>query len=82
MKQIEAVIQPFKLDHIKEAVSAPGAHGLTVCALIGLAAKGNALSPGRKHLSSFCPKSDWKLIVIDGIARAAAETVETIARIG
>jgi nitrogen regulatory protein P-II 1 len=60
MKQSEAVIRPFKLDDIKEALSATDTHGLTVCAFIGFGSQGNAPSPGPRTCIEFLPKTNWK----------------------
>jgi nitrogen regulatory protein P-II 1 len=50
MKQIEAVIQPFKLDDIKEALSATDTHGLTVCAVIGFGSQRERTEPGAANM--------------------------------
>jgi nitrogen regulatory protein PII len=60
MKQIEAVIQPFKLDDIKEALSATDTHGLTVCAVIGFGGQRERTEPGPQTCIEFLPKIKLK----------------------
>jgi nitrogen regulatory protein PII len=62
MNKIETVIQPLKLDDVKEALSAVGTQGLTVREVIGYRDRQELpSSTGAKNMSSiFCPRSNWK----------------------
>jgi nitrogen regulatory protein P-II 1 len=84
MKKIEAVIQRFKLDEVKEALSAVGTQGLTVCEVIGFGGQRERteLYRGREYVIDFLPKIKLEIIVIDEIATLVAETIERAARTG
>jgi nitrogen regulatory protein PII len=84
MKKIEAIIQPFQLDDVKEALSAAGAKGLTVCEVIGFGGqrKRTELYRGREYVIDFLPKVKLEIIVIDEIAEQVAESIERAARTG
>jgi nitrogen regulatory protein P-II 1 len=84
MKKIEVIIQPFQLDDVKEALSAVGTQGLTVCEVIGFRGQRERteLYRGREYVIDFLPMVKLEIIVIDEIATLVAETVERTARIG
>jgi nitrogen regulatory protein P-II 1 len=84
MKKIEAIIQPFKLDDVKEALSALGTQGLTVSEVIGFSSQRERteLYRGREYLVNFLPQVKLEIIVIDEIAAQVAETIEREARTG
>jgi hypothetical protein len=70
MKQIEAVIQPFKLNDVNEALSAIRTQGLTVCEVIGYGGRqeGTELYRGQEYVIDFLPKVKLEVIVLDKIA--------------
>jgi nitrogen regulatory protein P-II 1 len=84
MKKIEAIIQPFKLDDVKEALSALGTQGLTVGEVIGFSGQKEriALYRGREYVVDFLPQVKLEIIVIDEIAGQVAETIERAAHTG
>jgi nitrogen regulatory protein P-II 1 len=81
MKKVEAVIQPFELDDVKEALSAVGTQGLTVCEVIGYCGRQERaeLYRGQEYVIDFLPKVKLEIIVIDEIATLVAETIERAA---
>lgn len=82
MKRIEAVIKPYKLDDVKDALSEIGARGLTVFAVndydrnIGH----SKLYPGTKYYKDFVSKIYLEMIVNDRDADKIAETILSAAR--
>jgi|SRR3990172_4310857 len=77
MKKIEAVIKPFRLDEVKEGLSAIGVQGLTVSEVKGFGRqKGHTeLYRGAEYVVDFLPKIKLEIVVT---ADRAAEVVETI----
>lgn len=84
MKKIEATIKPFKLDDVKEALSAIGVRGLTVSEVRGFGRqRGRAeLYRGREYVVDFMPKIKLEIVVTDELAEHAIETIGHIARTG
>jgi nitrogen regulatory protein P-II 1 len=78
MKKIEAIIKPFKLDEVKESLSAIGVQGLTVTEVKGFGRqKGHTeLYRGAEYVVDFLPKVKLEIIVRD---EQVAEVVEAIA---
>ena len=84
MKKVEAIIKPFKLDEVNEALSSIGVQGLTVSEVKGFGRqKGHTeLYRGAEYVVDFLPKVKLKIIVSDELATQVAETIERAARTG
>jgi len=84
MKKIEAVIKPFKLDEVKEALQEVGLQGITVIEAKGFGRqKGHTeLYRGAEYVVDFLPKVKIELVVDDGIAETAIEAIQAAARTG
>ena len=84
MKKIEAVIKPFKLDEVREALSAIGASGLTVTEVKGFGRqKGHTeLYRGAEYVVDFLPKVKIEVVVPDKLADTAIEAIVKSARTG
>ena len=84
MKKIEAIIKPFKLDEVKEALSGIEVHGLTVSEVKGFGRqKGHTeLYRGAEYVVDFLPKVKFEIIVSDESAALVIETIEHAARTG
>jgi nitrogen regulatory protein P-II 1 len=84
MKKVEAIIKPFKLDEVKEALSSVGVQGLTVSEVKGFGRqKGHTeLYRGAEYVVDFLPKVKLEIIVADEMAAQVVETIERAARTG
>ncbi len=84
MKKIEAIIKPFKLDEVKEALSSVGSAGLTVTEVKGFGRqKGHTeLYRGAEYVVDFLPKVKLEIIVSDDNAAQVVETIEKAAKTG
>jgi len=84
MKKIEAVIKPFKLDEVKEALQDIGVQGMTVLEAKGYGRqKGHSeLYRGAEYVIDFLPKLKIEVIVADDMAAAVTEAIITAARTG
>src|SRR5215469_7493632 len=84
MKKVEAIIKPFKLDEVKEALSSIGIQGLTVSEVKGFGRqKGHTeLYRGAEYVVDFLPKVKLEIIVADDSAPQVVETIERAARTG
>jgi nitrogen regulatory protein P-II 2 len=84
MKLITAIIKPFKLDEVREALSVIGVQGITVTEVKGFGRqKGHTeLYRGAEYVVDFLPKTKIEAAVEDGIVDAAIEAIETAARTG
>ncbi|MCL4774640.1 MAG: P-II family nitrogen regulator [Burkholderiaceae bacterium] len=84
MKLITAVIKPFKLDEVREALSAIGVQGMTVAEVKGFGRqKGHTeLYRGAEYVIDFMPKMKIDVAVPDGLVERAIEAIETSARTG
>jgi len=84
MKKIEAIIKPFKLDEVKEALSKAGIQGLTVTEVKGFGRqKGHTeLYRGAEYVVDFLPKVKIEVLVDDDAAGEAADTIVAAARTG
>jgi nitrogen regulatory protein PII len=84
MKKIEAIIKPFKLDDVKEALSQVGVEGLTVTEVKGFGRqKGHTeLYRGAEYVVDFLPKAKIELAVDDAIAEQVIEAIANTARTG
>ncbi|MDQ7018738.1 MAG: P-II family nitrogen regulator [Robiginitomaculum sp.] len=84
MKKIEAIIKPFKLDDVKEALHDVGVQGLTVLEAKGFGRqKGHTeLYRGAEYVVDFLPKLKVEVVVADDQTDAVIEAIETAARTG
>ena len=84
MKFIVAVIKPFKLDEVREALSEAGINGLTVTEAKGFGRqKGNTeLYRGAEYVVDFLPKVKLEIAVSDDMAEVAVETIQKTAYTG
>lgn len=84
MKKIEAIIKPFKLDEMREALSAIGVTGLTVTEVKGFGRqKGHTeLYRGAEYVVDFLPKVKIELVVADSLVDQAIEAILNAARTG
>lgn len=84
MKKIEAIIKPFKLDEVKEALSKAGIQGLTITEVKGFGRqKGHTeLYRGAEYVVDFLPKVKIEILVDDDKAAEVADTIIAAARTG
>jgi nitrogen regulatory protein P-II 2 len=84
MKLITAVIKPFKLDEVREALSAIGVQGLTVTEVKGFGRqKGHTeLYRGAEYVVDFLPKVKIEAAVNDDVVERVIEAIEGSARTG
>jgi nitrogen regulatory protein P-II 1 len=84
MKKIEAVIKPFKLDEVKEALQEMGVQGMTVLEAKGYGRqKGHTeLYRGAEYVVDFLPKLKIEVVVADDQLQQAVEAVQNAARTG
>ena len=84
MKKIEAVIKPFKLDEVREALSEVGITGLTVTEVKGFGRqKGHTeLYRGAEYVVDFLPKIKIEVVVKGDVVEQAVEAIIKAARTG
>ena len=84
MKKIEAVIKPFKLDDVKEALNELGVVGMTVTEVRGFGRqKGHTeLYRGAEYVVDFLPKVKVEVVVADQIVGRVVEAIERAAKTG
>jgi nitrogen regulatory protein P-II 1 len=84
MKKIEAIIKPFKLDEVREALSDIGVTGLTVTEVKGFGRqKGHTeLYRGAEYVVDFLPKVKLEVVVADSLLERAMETIINAAHTG
>ncbi len=84
MKKIEAIIKPFKLDEVREALSEIGVSGLTVTEVKGFGRqKGHTeLYRGAEYVVDFLPKVKLEVVVADSLVERAMEAIINAARTG
>jgi nitrogen regulatory protein P-II 1 len=84
VKKIEAIIKPFKLDDVKEALQQIGIQGMTVLEAKGFGRqKGHTeLYRGAEYVVDFLPKIKVEIVVDDAQADAALEAIQKAARTG
>ncbi|MFC0350580.1 MULTISPECIES: P-II family nitrogen regulator [Undibacterium] len=84
MKLITAIIKPFKLDEVREALSEIGVQGITVTEVKGFGRqKGHTeLYRGAEYVVDFLPKTKIEAAVEDNIVERALEAIENAARTG
>lgn len=84
MKKIEAIIKPFKLDDVKEALQEVGVQGLTVLEAKGFGRqKGHTeLYRGAEYVVDFLPKVKIEVVVDDAMAAPVVEAISNVAKTG
>ena len=84
MKKIEAIIKPFKLDEVKEALQEVGLQGITVTEAKGFGRqKGHTeLYRGAEYVVDFLPKLKIEVVVPDDLAAQVVEAITNAARTG
>ena len=84
MKKIEAIIKPFKLDEVKNALTKIGIQGMTVTEVKGFGRqKGHTESyRGTEYAIDFLPKSKIEIIITDDLVTPVIETIERAAKTG
>ena len=84
MKKIEAIIKPFKLDEVKEALQEVGLQGITVTEAKGFGRqKGHAeLYRGAEYIVDFLPKVKIEIVVDDTQVERAIEAIQKAAHTG
>ncbi len=84
MKKIEAVIKPFKLDEVKEALHEMGLQGITVLEAKGFGRqKGHTeLYRGAEYVVDFLPKVKLEIVLEDNLVERAIEAIQQAARTG
>lgn len=84
MKMVTAIVKPFKLDEVREALSAIGVTGITVTEVKGFGRqKGHTeLYRGAEYVVDFLPKVKIEAAVDDAIVDRVIEAVESAARTG
>ena len=84
MKKIEAIIQPHKLEEVKEAVKSIGIDGMTISEVRGHGRqKGHKeVYRGQEYTVDLLPKVRVEMVVADGLAEKAVDTLAAAARTG
>jgi len=84
MKKIEAIIKPFKLDDVKEALSEIGIYGMTVTEVNGYGRqKGHKeIYRGAEYVVDFVPKIKLEIVVTDDRLEEAVDTIRNAANSG
>lgn len=84
MKKIEAIIKPFKLDEVREALSEVGISGLTVTEVKGFGRqKGHTeLYRGAEYVVDFLPKAKIELVLTDDLVDNAIDAIRKAAHTG
>ena len=84
MKKIEAIIKPFKLDEVKEALQEVGLQGITVTEAKGFGRqKGHTeLYRGAEYVVDFLPKVKLEVVVEDSMAERVVEAIAQAAQTG
>lgn len=84
MKLITAIIKPFKVDDVKDALKAAGVVGMTVSEVRGFGRQGGHTETyrGAEYTVDFIPKVKLELVVDDGVVDSVIETLTTAAGTG
>ena len=84
MKLVTAIIKPFKLDEVREALSGIGVQGITVTEVKGFGRqKGHTeLYRGAEYVVDFLPKVKLEVVVEDGLAQRVVEAIAAAAQTG
>ena len=84
MKKVEAIIKPFKLDEVKDALAEVGVQGMTVTEVKGFGRTGGKkeVYRGSAYVVDFVPKVKIEVVVPDGLVHQVLEAVEKSAKTG
>ena len=84
MKKIEAIIKPYKLEEVRDALSSIGVHGMTLTEVKGFGRqKGHTeLYRGAEYTIDFLPKIKLELVLADDIVQTAVEKISSAAKTG
>ena len=84
MKKIEAIIKPFKLDEVKDALSEVGVQGMTVTEVKGFGRTGGKkeVYRGSAYVVDFLPKVKVEVVVADQMVGRVVEVIERAAKTG
>jgi nitrogen regulatory protein P-II 1 len=83
MKKIEAIIKPFKLDEVKEALQEIGLQGITVIEAKGFGQKGHTeLYRGAEYVVDFLPKVKLEVVLADEMLPKALDAIQKAAKTG
>lgn len=84
MKKVEAIIKPFKLDEVKDALNGLGIQGMTVTEVKGFGRqKGHTeLYRGAEYVIDFIPKIKIEIVTSDALAQKVVDTVGKVAKTG
>jgi len=84
MKLVEAIIKPFKLDEVKDALNEIGVRGITVSEVKGYGRqKGHTeLYRGAEYVVDFIPKVKLEIVISDNLAAKVVETIQNSAKTG
>jgi len=84
MKKIEAIIKPFKLDEVKDALSGVGIEGMTVSEVKGFGRqKGHTeIYRGNEYTVDFLPKIKLEIVLADNLVASAVEAIIKAAKTG
>jgi nitrogen regulatory protein P-II 1 len=84
MKKIEAIIKPFKLEDVKEALSGLGVEGMTVSEVKGFGRqKGHTeIYRGSEYTVDFLPKIKLEVVLADSVVSAAVDAIVKAAKTG
>ncbi len=84
MRKVEAIIKPFKLDEVKEALNAIGIQGITVSEVKGFGRqKGHTeLYRGAEYVVDFLPKIKIEVVVVDDLVGKVTDAIQSAANTG
>jgi nitrogen regulatory protein P-II 1 len=84
MKKIEAIIKPFKLDEVKDALNEIGIQGMTVTEVKGFGRqKGHTeLYRGAEYIVDFIPKIKLEIVTSDDLVKKVIDTIANVAKTG
>jgi nitrogen regulatory protein P-II 1 len=84
MKKVEAIIKPFKLDEVKDALSEVGVQGMTVTEVKGFGRTGGKkeVYRGSAYVVDFVPKVKLEIVVTDDLTHSVLDAIEKSAKTG
>jgi nitrogen regulatory protein P-II 1 len=84
MKKVEAIIKPFKLDEVKDALSETGIRGMTVTEVKGFGRTGGKkeVYRGSAYVVDFVPKVKIEIVVPDDLVHQVVDIIERSAKTG
>ena len=84
MKKVEAIIKPFKLDEVKEALAEVGVQGMTITEVKGFGRTGGKkeVYRGSAYVVDFVPKVKIDIVIPDGLVDQVVDAIEKSAKTG